>query len=62
MQTTDNFNNNLETEQNSNVNNSFFNPLPNQNSNSIPIYESTVQEGPTMFGQFEQDFNNNEAA
>ena len=62
MQTTDNFNNNLETEQNSNVNNSFFNPLPNQNSNSIPIYESTVQEGPTVFGQFEQDFNNNEAA
>ncbi len=62
MQTTDNFNNNLETESNTNINNNFFNPLPEETSSSIPIYETTAQEGPTMFGQLEQNFSNDKAA
>lgn len=63
MQTTDNFN--IPIEQNISSNQIEQAPLFNQNNNmvnnSIPVSENPIPEGPTMFGQFEQNFNNNAA-
>lgn len=64
MQTTDNFNVPIEqANNNSSVNQvPFFqgieNTMPN---NSIPVNEAPRYNGPTMFGQIEQNFNNNAA-
>lgn len=64
MQTTDNFNTSIEQTNNNAVpmgEISFFQSKPAPVNNPIPISESPKVEGPTMFGQFEQNFNNNAA-
>lgn len=63
MQTTDNFNAPIETAPNTEipVNTNFFQGIPNQINNSIPVVEPPRPEGPTMFGQLEQNINNNAA-
>lgn len=65
MQTTDNFNSTIEPQSSNSssfVQTPFFQTSPSPVNNSIPISESLAMEGPTMFGQFEQNFNNNNAA
>lgn len=63
MQTTDNFNVSIEQPSNNvSDSNMLFNQELNVENNPIPITESPKYEGPTMFGQFEQNFNNNNAA
>ena len=62
MQTTDNFNSTIEPQLSSEIplgQTPFFQMTPSTINNSIPISEQPVVEGPTMFGQFEQNFNNN---
>ncbi len=62
MQTTDNFNSTIEPQLSSEIplgQTPFFQMAPGTINNSIPISEQPVVEGPTMFGQFEQNFNNN---
>lgn len=64
MQTTDNFNKPIEQMPNNQpvVNqNPFFDTGKIPENNPIPVTEPPVMEGPTMFGQFEQNFNNNAA-
>jgi len=62
MQTTDNFNNSNESSLKEGIsNNSFFVGIPNTTNNPIPITENPKIEGPTMFGQIEQNFTNNAA-
>lgn len=63
MQTTDNFNAGVEHTNNNEIRgaNPFFQPNPNITNNPIPVSEPPKVEGPTMFGQFEQNFNNNAA-
>ena len=64
MQTTDNFNRTIEQMPNSQPvsnQNPFFETGKSPVNNPIPVMEPPVMEGPTMFGQFEQDFNNNAA-
>lgn len=64
MQTTDNFNKPIEQMPNNQpvVNqNPFFDTRKIPENNPIPVTEPPVMEGPTMFGQFEQNFNNNAA-
>ena len=64
MQTTDNFNSTIEVQpsnENPLAQTPFFQTVPSPTNNSIPISEASVAEGPTMFGQFEQNFNNNAA-
>lgn len=64
MQTTDNFNNNIETSSNVRSN---IEPMPffqtnfNTSQNQIPVTEPSKEEGPTMLGQLEQNYNNNAA-
>ena len=65
MQTTDNFNTMLDSEQQNNsvpINNMFFSNTSGSSSNPIPIEGQPKMDGPTMFGQFEQNFNGNNAA
>lgn len=63
MQTTDNFNTPIEQNNaSSQIGQApFFNPTSNMVNNAIPVSENPIPEGPTMFGQFEQNFNNNAA-
>lgn len=64
MQTTDNFNTTLNHTQDNQVainQNPFFQERPEPLNNQIPVSEPPKVEGPTMFGQFEQNFNNNAA-
>ncbi len=64
MQTTDNFNNTIEQPSNTSVSIQpmpFFNSKQNIQQNQIPISEPPKEDGPTMLGQLEQNYNNNAA-
>lgn len=64
MQTTDNFNKPIDQMPNNQMaanQNPFFQTNKSTVNNPIPVTEPPVMEGPTMFGQFEQNFNNNAA-
>lgn len=64
MQTTDNFNATMKQKNDNGIleqSNLFFQPNNSVISNQIPISEPPKVDGPTMFGQFEQNFNNNAA-
>lgn len=62
MQTTDNFNNNMDNVQRPNNgitnNQPFFDATPSNIGNPIPVSEPPKEQGPTLFSQFEQSYNN----
>lgn len=61
MQTTDNFNNSMESSTNQNPSTEpmpFFQIGVNTQENQIPVSVPPKEEGPTMLGQFEQNYNN----
>ena len=62
MQTTDNFNAAMTNNNATSMEEiPFFQPNLNTVNNPMPVNEPPKVEGPTMFGQFEQNFNNNAA-
>ena len=64
MQTTDNFNTTMKQTPNNLTSTEevpFFQQNPSMVNNPIPVNDPPKVEGPTMFGQFEQDYNKNAA-